>query len=219
MAYRTTTTTQKSSRTQQPHSKGPQRPRECKVCIDAGKSVEEYTSHWVKDREGNVACPTLLNQKCLVCGKCGHTTSYCKMKVDAPGSTFLTARNPATNEREHEREHRIDTRLEKPMPPRPASSNKYALLGLMEHEAQEKERVKLTTFPALQQLEKKPEITRPATATATMTATAAIVSWANRLNSPPSPTPLQQMHQQQQERKPTRPKPVQISVSWGDRCE
>ena len=197
----------RSSRTQQQQQ--PQRPRECKVCIDAGKPVEEYTSHWVKDREGNITCPTLLNQKCFVCGKCGHTTSYCKMK----GSTFITARNSDTFERDRGRDRSTDVRLEKGVPSRPASSNKYALLGLMDQEAQEQERVKLTTFPALPELENKPEITRPATTT-----TAAIVSWANRLNSPPSPTLLQQQ-QQQQQRKPTRPKPVQISVRWGDQCE
>ena len=196
-----------------------QRPRECKVCIDAGKSVEEYTAHWVKDREGNITCPTLLNQKCLVCGIFGHTTSYCKMK----GRAFLPARNLATLERGRDRP--IDARLYKVAPLRPASSNKYALLGLMEQEAQEQEREKLATFPALPELENKPEITRPATtatatatatATSTSTATGAIISWANRLNSPPSPTLLQQ---QQKPHKPTRPKPVQLSVRWGDQCE
>jgi len=49
----------------------------CKVCIDAGKSEEVYTSHRVKDKAGMVICRTLLNQKCLNCGKFGHTVKYC----------------------------------------------------------------------------------------------------------------------------------------------
>ena len=52
----------------------------CKVCHDAGCSRTEYTSHYVKDQpgpDGKVVCPTLLNQACRICGKTGHTSSYC----------------------------------------------------------------------------------------------------------------------------------------------
>jgi hypothetical protein len=52
----------------------------CKVCYDAKCSVEEFTSHFVKDQpgpNGKVVCPTLLAQQCLICGIPGHTSSYC----------------------------------------------------------------------------------------------------------------------------------------------
>ena len=51
----------------------------CKVCRDAGKSEQEYSSHRVRDKNGRVACPTLLSQKCRNCGKNGHTVKYCKV--------------------------------------------------------------------------------------------------------------------------------------------
>ena len=49
----------------------------CKVCVDAGKTEKEYSSHYVKDLNGNVMCPTLLSQECRFCHKKGHTTSHC----------------------------------------------------------------------------------------------------------------------------------------------
>lgn len=49
----------------------------CKVCRDAGKDYEEYSSHSVKDRTGKTICPTLLAQKCRCCGKNGHTAKFC----------------------------------------------------------------------------------------------------------------------------------------------
>jgi len=55
----------------------------CKVCYDAGLPTDAYTSHFVKDQpgpNGNVVCPTLLAQKCLICGVPGHTSSYCRDK-------------------------------------------------------------------------------------------------------------------------------------------
>lgn len=51
----------------------------CKVCRDAGKSEQEYSSHRVRDKNGRVTCPTLLSQKCRNCGKNGHTVKYCKV--------------------------------------------------------------------------------------------------------------------------------------------
>jgi hypothetical protein len=52
----------------------------CKVCFDAGRPEQEYTSHYVKDQpgpQGKVVCPMLLNQACRICAKTGHTSSYC----------------------------------------------------------------------------------------------------------------------------------------------
>jgi hypothetical protein len=49
----------------------------CKVCLDSGKTEKEYSSHYVKDLNGNVTCPTLLSQECRYCKKKGHTTSHC----------------------------------------------------------------------------------------------------------------------------------------------
>ena len=54
----------------------------CKVCHDAGKSESEYTSHWVKDRNNNVTCPTLLSNECRYCFKKGHTAKFCPVLKD-----------------------------------------------------------------------------------------------------------------------------------------
>jgi len=53
----------------------------CKVCKDAGKSAEEYSSHWPKDKDGRVICSTLLSQECRYCGESGHTVKYCQKLV------------------------------------------------------------------------------------------------------------------------------------------
>ena len=182
---------------------------DCKVCVDAGKSPQECASHYVKDRAGNITCPTLLNQKCLLCGVCGHTASYCK------ASAKTTTKEPT---RELTKESKAPTRIQ-PQPAkeqRPQCSNKYAILGLLEAEA---ERVKEQLVVAFPPLDPKPEHSRPSTATKSST----ISTWASTLKSPPSPFSQHseqeekqqpQQQQQQQRRKPT--KPVAIAVSWAD---
>ena len=53
----------------------------CKVCRDAGKSLRDYHSHFVRetaDKNSKIVCPTLLSQKCRYCKKYGHTIKYCK---------------------------------------------------------------------------------------------------------------------------------------------
>jgi hypothetical protein len=56
----------------------------CKVCKDAGEPENVYSSHYVKDREGNVTCPKLKAIVCLNCGNRGHTSSYCKVPIAKP---------------------------------------------------------------------------------------------------------------------------------------
>jgi hypothetical protein len=63
---------------------GPANTPFCKVCYDAGLPVADYTDHYVKDQPGpggKVVCPTLLAQKCLMCGVAGHTSSYCPQEA------------------------------------------------------------------------------------------------------------------------------------------
>ena len=184
-------------RNQRNQTQGTQCPRECKVCVDAGKTPDECTSHWVKDRSGNVTCPTLLNQKCLLCGKCGHTTSYCKAVIAKPTVSSSSSSSSAPSAP-------IKT---KPVT-RPMCSNKYALLGILEQEQQEQQDQEQVAFPPL---EEKPQITRP-----TIGFAGGLGTWASRINSPP-PQPPQQQQQQRQlpiTRKPTRP--TAIAVSWAD---
>ena len=54
----------------------------CKVCKDSDKSEAMYTSHWVKDKQGKVCCPTLLAQQCRYCNNHGHTIKFCKFAVE-----------------------------------------------------------------------------------------------------------------------------------------
>jgi ribosomal protein L12E/L44/L45/RPP1/RPP2 len=68
----------------------------CKVCKDAGKSENEYSSHYVKDLNGQVTCPTLLSQECRFCRRKGHTTSHCSelAKKKEKETRMLTAKPP-----------------------------------------------------------------------------------------------------------------------------
>ena len=84
----------------------------CKVCRDAGKPESEYTSHFVKDQpgpNGKVICPTLLNQDCRICGKSGHTSSYCSQYCRP-----VVREEPRREERYIAREPRDDRRREEP---------------------------------------------------------------------------------------------------------
>jgi hypothetical protein len=84
----------------------------CKVCRDAGKTEKEYTSHFVKDQpgpNGKVVCPTLLNQSCRICGKTGHTSSYCSQYRNRQVREE-PRREPRRDERYIEREPRREER-------------------------------------------------------------------------------------------------------------
>ena len=96
----------------------------CKVCYDAGRPEKEYTSHYVKDQpgpNGKVICPTLLNQACRICGKSGHTSSYCpqyrQRRQEPRREERYIERDPRREERDDDRreprrEERYDDRRE-----------------------------------------------------------------------------------------------------------
>ena len=80
-SYNSGTTTRNTSATATPF---------CKVCSDAGLPADKYKSHYVKDQpgpNGKVVCPTLLSQRCLICGVPGHTSRYCPDKHDSSSTT------------------------------------------------------------------------------------------------------------------------------------
>ena len=56
----------------------------CKICFDSGKTEQEYTGHYLKDRpgpHGKVVCPTLLATECRYCHDLGHFKSHCPVLV------------------------------------------------------------------------------------------------------------------------------------------
>jgi len=70
----------------------------CKVCFDAGKSKDVYSSHRVKDKSGKTTCPLLLALNCRNCGKGGHTIKYCaSVSTDTVNAATDAATNAATN--------------------------------------------------------------------------------------------------------------------------
>ena len=50
----------------------------CKFCKDSGKNEGIYTSHNVKDKNGNTSCPILITTICNNCRIFGHTVKFCK---------------------------------------------------------------------------------------------------------------------------------------------
>jgi hypothetical protein len=52
----------------------------CKVCMNAGKTEQEYTSHFTRaspDANAPITCPTILAIECRYCKGQGHTPKYC----------------------------------------------------------------------------------------------------------------------------------------------
>lgn len=61
----------------------------CKVCFDAGKPEEVFTSHFLREsREpgAKIICRTLLETVCKYCKETGHTPNHChKLKMRKQG--------------------------------------------------------------------------------------------------------------------------------------
>ena len=57
----------------------------CKICKDIGKTIDEYTSHYVRESpnpNSRVVCPTLNAAVCRYCKDAGHTVKHCP-KIDS----------------------------------------------------------------------------------------------------------------------------------------
>jgi hypothetical protein len=62
------------------HTPEIEKPKHCKVCYQAGFGPEVYSSHFTKV-DGEILCPTILNNPCHRCGRKGHTPKYCTITV------------------------------------------------------------------------------------------------------------------------------------------
>ena len=96
----------------------PEKPKHCKVCYQAGFGPELYSTHFTKV-DGEILCPTILNNPCHRCGQLGHTPKYCSINVRPHQSRFQP---PPTH---HETRHETRTRpsrfsLPPNTPPQPA---------------------------------------------------------------------------------------------------
>ena len=104
----------------------------CKVCKDAGKSKEEYTSHYILSKpgpDGIVVCPHLLSLECRYCHAMGHTPKYCpkakannerREKMHGTGEVAAKAFNGK----------QMRTFMETPQPKPKKSTNRFASLDL-----------------------------------------------------------------------------------------
>lgn len=128
----------------------------CKVCFDAGKSEKEYTSHWVKDRDGKTLCPTLLSTECRYCFKLGHTAKFCDV---------LAKNNKEKEKADRRTEASVKEKPKKPVAPK-TQTNLFSALCEESDSEEEKVEVSKTNiiveeFPILGAISKKVAVTLP----------------------------------------------------------
>lgn len=78
----------------------------CKVCFDSGKTMEEYSSHFLKNipgPDGIIICPTLLAICCFNCNKKGHTISYCPSSKKIQTEEMANQRRTRYEQKEKEK--------------------------------------------------------------------------------------------------------------------
>jgi len=64
----------------------------CRACHNAGKPIDEYTSHWTRSSPGSggvITCPLILSSECGYCHQAGHWTKFCPIlagrEAEGPG--------------------------------------------------------------------------------------------------------------------------------------
>ena len=68
-------------------NKGKDNKKYCGVCHKAGKTANEYESHFTKSLPGPagvVTCPMILASVCKRCGNAGHFSDHCTLKQNLP---------------------------------------------------------------------------------------------------------------------------------------
>ena len=113
----------------------------CVVCKNAGKTPEEYTSHFTKSStkpDAVVTCPTILNSVCTYCKKTGHFKSKCDVLLNRKTITEIETKPKPTPKTK-------DTTNSKPKP-----TNIYSVFNNIDFvEKPKKISKKLEEFPEL----------------------------------------------------------------------
>jgi hypothetical protein len=75
----------------------------CRFCKDAGKSS---INHYLKNKDGQVICPTLLATICSYCKQNGHTIKYCSALIAKESSL---AKKKVKKEKEERKNNIVNT--------------------------------------------------------------------------------------------------------------
>lgn len=102
----------------------------CKICFDAKKPEKEYTSHAIKNSNGDVCCPVLKATECRYCHKTGHTLAHCELRNTNNAATTKPVSKPVSKQADQKQ---ADQKPEqkKPVEQKPVQKtpiNKFALL-------------------------------------------------------------------------------------------
>ena len=143
----------------------------CKVCYDAGKPEDEYSSHFVRslpDMSGKtrVLCPILASTECPYCHKLGHTTKFCPAIKDR-----------AKDHKRSEWEYNQSLKASKSKRTIKMDTSKFATL--FESESSDDEKA-----PPAAKVTPTAKVTPAAKTAPTVSKTAPTVSWADIAKKP-----------------------------------
>ncbi len=80
----------------------------CRFCKDAGKSS---INHYLKNKDGQVICPTLLAITCIYCKQNGHTIKYCSALIAKESSLAKKKEKREREEKKNNINNNINTNI------------------------------------------------------------------------------------------------------------
>jgi hypothetical protein len=122
----------------------------CKVCQDAGKPENIYTSHYTResaDPKSKVVCPTLLALECRYCFKNGHTVKYCSVLASNKKMQEKAARSTQQQEQKQKEQAKVATKKK--------ASNAFAAF---DSDSDEEDQQEITTKQVVQEREEFPAL-------------------------------------------------------------
>ena len=152
----------------------------CKVCQDAGKPENIYTSHYTResaDPKSKVICPTLLALECRYCFKNGHTVKYCSVLA----SNKKMQEKAAQKQQEQKQQEQKQKEQAKAATKKKASNAFAAFDSDSEDETPTTQEIKEEDFPALPATKK---IAQQASAAAVAASPAIAMSYATMASKP-----------------------------------
>ena len=85
----------------------------CGICKKAGKTQQEFTSHFVKNApNGEVVCPTLLGTECRYCHDFGHTKAHCPKLVEKASHQASYEKQQRANDKKRKAVNRLRAQVE-----------------------------------------------------------------------------------------------------------